>query len=111
ILNWLQPLDVRALKGSRSKEAFAIELTVPAALPAGSDLVVELASRNPVPLTVELESAEGGPVRRKPALTPGDDGLERAVFPGLEPAAYRGRAVPNDPRSPGVPANVLLYPT
>jgi hypothetical protein len=109
IFNWMQPVNVRGTKGGVASEAKGIELTVPATLAAGDDLVVRLASLQPVPLTVEIEHVESGRRVGRQALTPGDDGAREVVFPAPLAGVHRVRAIPRDPLLPGVADNVLVF--
>lgn len=110
ILNWLRPLDVRAMRGGGpvEQDAGVIALDVPPTLVLGEDLVVSASALRPMNVAIDLTNVETNARTTQRLTLPGGDTIRTIPFRILAGGTYRVTARGNDPRKPAVSDYVFV---
>jgi pimeloyl-ACP methyl ester carboxylesterase len=108
ILNWLRPLDVRAMRGGPASNADVIALEVPPTLMVGEDLIVSASAIRPMNTFIDLTGVESNTRTTQRLTLPGDDTIRMAPFRGLASGTYRVTARPENPMKPAVSDYVFV---
>ena len=112
LLNWLQPVDLHGKKGIRGSvdaDLQAVSLASPTAVALGEPLVLTLAAIGLMPVTVTLQSAEGGGAKGTKLLLPGKDVARTVQFKPTAPGAFRVSVQPDDHLRPAVSDWVYVF--
>jgi pimeloyl-ACP methyl ester carboxylesterase len=108
ILNWLRPLDVRAMKGGPAGQPDAIALDVPPTLMLGEDLIVSASALRPMNASIDLTSVETNARITQRLTLPGGDAIRTIPFRGLAGGTYRVTARHENPMNPAVSDYVFV---
>ena len=108
ILNWLRPLDVRAMRGGTAGQPDAIALDVPPTLMLGEDLIVSASVLRSMNVSIELTNVETNARTAQRLTLPGGDTIRTIPFRALDGGTYRVTARAEDPRNPAVSDYVFV---
>ena len=108
ILNWLRPLDVRAMRGGPAGQQDAIALDVPSTLMLGEDLIVSASALRPMNAFIDVISVESNARTTQRLTLPGGDNIRTTPFRGLAGGTYRVTARAEDPMKPAVSDYVFV---
>lgn len=108
ILNWLRPLDVRAMRGGPAGQADAIALDVPPTLMLGEELIVSASALRPMNAFIDVIHVETNAPMTQRLTLPGDDTIRTIPFRVLAGGTYRVTARSDNPMKPAVSDYVFV---
>ncbi len=108
LVNWLRPMDVRALRGGTPAPGKIVALQVPAALRTDDRLVVRVSSGEPVGMKIAIADVATGIPRSRPAQTEGGDTVAEVDFGRLTEGTWQVTVQPVDRLLPRISDHVVV---